>query len=117
MNVLLELPPDVLPYTGASGVFVGHLFIYPEAVARGIQHELERLDRANVPAFAERRLVFTPHGSFFITLSGKPSRLMKAMEDFETHAYFAALSMESDDRFSFNRTFFTLFLQKEEPYA
>ena len=106
-----------LSYPGSRLAFVGDLFRYPEPVARGMARELERLAVAGIPAFADGRRVWTPQHSFFITLSGEPSRWLTSAVNFEDRARHAVRRMATDATYSFNQPFAERYLKEETPHA
>ena len=91
--------------------YVGDLYRFPDAVAEGMHRELERLDQAGIPAYAEGRRVWTPHASFDILLDGRPSRGMRSTLDFPMKSRDAAYRMESGTSYSFNQAFYTLYVK------
>jgi len=95
----------------APRAYVGDLYRFPDVVAEGMRRELERLDQAGIPAYAEGRRVWTPHASFDILLDGRPSRGMRSTLDFPVKARAAAYRMDSSTSYSFNQTFYILYLK------
>lgn len=114
MSHTASLPGLEFVRESASSVphaYVGDLYRFPDAVAEGMRRELERLDRAGIPAFAEGRRVWTPHASFDILLDGSPSRGLRSTLDFPGKARAAAYQMLDDTCHSFNQTFSAIYLK------
>jgi hypothetical protein len=99
-------------YGDPSEVFIDPLPRFPEAVVHGMRHELERLQRAGVPAFADGRRLWTPTASYFVNLTGILSRPICSVMDFDARARHAARRMAERNGFSFNRTFRDRYLQE-----
>ncbi|OPZ83648.1 MAG: hypothetical protein BWY76_02179 [bacterium ADurb.Bin429] len=113
----LEVARDArTQYGDPHEVFVDCLSRYPEAVAQGMRRELERLQRAGIPAFADGRRLWTPSASYFIALSGQPTRVLTSVADFDARARHAAKRMADRTGFSFNKTFRDQYL-KEDSHA
>lgn len=90
---------------------------FPEAVLHGMRRELEQLERAGIPAFAENRRIWAPHGSYFIALDGRPSRFITSVVDFDARARHAAQRMATHTGYSFTRSFYTQYLQEDTDHA
>jgi len=104
-------------FPGSPLAFVGDLFRYPHVVTLGMFRELERLAMAGVPAFADGRRIWAPHGSFFIELSGQPSRWLKSAVDFDARARHAVSRMTTDNTYSFNQPFAKRYLKEDSIHA
>lgn len=104
-------------YGNPDEVFVDCLTRYPETVLHGMRKELERLQRAGVPAFADGRRIWTANGSYFIALNGQPSRVLTSVADFDDRARHAARRMDERGGFSFNRLFRDRYLHEEDTHA
>jgi hypothetical protein len=98
-------------------VYIDSLDRYPTTVIVGMRRELERLELAGIPAFADGRRVWTPNGSFFIGLDGQPTRVLCSVMDFEDRARHAAQRMAIRQGFSFNHLFKDIYLKEESTHA
>lgn len=103
-------------YGDPREVHIDCLTRFQESVVHGMRRELERLERASIPAFADGRRIWTPTTSYFIELNGQPSRWISSIVDFDTRARHAARRMDERQGFSFNRCFANQYL-KEESHA
>lgn len=103
-------------YGDPREVYIDTLTRYPEAVVHGMRRELERLERAGVPAFADGRRIWTPTNSFFINLNGIPSRPLASDIDFDARARHAAQRIATRNGYSFTHTFAARYL-KEDSHA
>ena len=98
-------------------VHIDCLTRFSEAVVIGMRREMERLEHAGIPAFADGRRIWTPSTSYMIELTGQPSRWLASIVDFDARARHAAQRMEERDGFSFTQTFAKRYLIKEESHA
>lgn len=98
-------------------VHIDCLSRFPETVVIGMRREMERLELAGIPAFADGRRIWTPNGSYFIDFNGQPSRFLTSVVDFDSRARYAAKRMDERNGFSFTRTFAKRYLMKEESHA
>ncbi len=112
----LTCEPIPSPYRPRAVVFVGDLYSFPDAVSHGMRQELERLQAAGIPAFAEQRRIRTPNGGLVIGFDGRASAWAVSGTGFAAEAQHAALRMENSTVYSFNGLFAQLYL-KEESHA
>lgn len=114
----LEIVHDVHSlYGNPREIHLDCLTRFPEAVLHGMRRELEKLERAFIPAFAEGRRVWTPNGSYQIDLNGQPSRWIQSVADFDARARRAAKRMATDTGYSFNHSFVLCYLQEDTTHA
>jgi hypothetical protein len=104
-------------YGDPRELYLDPLTRYPEVVLHGMRRELERLQRAGIPAFADGRRLWTPTTSFFIQLNGLPTRHITSVADFDDRARHAARRMDERGGFSFNRLFRDRYLHEEDTHA
>jgi len=98
-------------------VYVDSLPRFPKPVILGLRHELLRLETAGVPAYALQRNLYTPHGQYLVTFSGK-LLLVAPLSDFGARAGVAAKRMETQSGYSFNKTFARTYIYiKEDSHA
>jgi len=98
-------------------VHIDCLSRFPDTVVIGMRREMERLELAGIPAFADGRRVWTANGSYFIELNGRPSRFLTSLVDFDARARHAARRMDERSGFSFNRCFRDRYLKEDQNYA
>ncbi|HOF87193.1 MAG TPA: hypothetical protein PLZ36_03675 [Armatimonadota bacterium] len=104
-------------YGDPSEVFIDSLPRFPEAVVQGVRRELERLQRAGIPAFADGRRLWTPTASHFVNLNGVLSRPICSIMNFDDRARYAARRMDERSGFSFNRCFRDRYLKEDQTHA
>lgn len=100
------------PYTWHPRVFVGNLTRYPDAVAAAVRRALERLEFGGIPAFGCGRRILSPLGCTVILPSGAAFPAGPGAE-FAEKARQAAVRMETDNGYSFNRTFANRYLMED----
>jgi len=100
-------------YGNPKQVFIDCLAKFPEACVVGMRREMERLEQAGIPAYAEGRRVWTPYHTFTILLDGRSTRWSAADVDFHERAQKVAVQMATRSGYSFNKMFAKCYLQEE----
>jgi hypothetical protein len=104
-------------YGDPALVYVDALPNFSTAVVAGMRRELERLERAGIPAYADGRRIWTPRQSFMIEPTGQPSRWTTPVTDFEILAHQAVHHIARRNGFSFNQSFAQRYLQEDTTHA
>lgn len=109
----LDVVQDVRSqYGDPAEVHLDCLTRFPDAVLRGVRRELERLERAGIPAFADGRYLDTPQGRFAIRLDGQLSARISDGQEFLARARRAVRRMQQRNGYSFNKTFARQFVEE-----